>query len=74
MTSKAEEQLEITRIEKSPFNYAKTDKGSYITCGKVVLEFNKTKEEAIKYIEQKPYEIIAMLCQAITNEMLNDKK
>lgn len=71
---KNKEQLEINRVKKTPFQYVTDGEKNYITCGKVVLETLQTIEEVEKKLSKIPWEEIALLCQAITNEMLNEKK
>lgn len=71
---KNKEQLEINRIKETPFQYVTDGEKNLIICGKVVLETTKTKEETEKALQKIPWEEVALLCQAILNEMLNEKK
>lgn len=70
---KNKEKLEINRIKKTPFQYATDGEKHNIICGKVVLETTETIEEVENKLNKIPWEEVSLLCQAITNEMLNEK-
>ena len=71
---KNKEKLQINIIDKTPFQYVTKDEKNYIICGKVVLKTNESFEEIKKKLNKLPWEEISLLCQAITNEMSNNKK
>lgn len=67
-------KLALTPIKKSPFSYATNGETSYITCGKMILETKKNLEEVNEWIKEKDWELIALLCEAFINEIINNKE
>ena len=61
-------------IKGSPFCHATNGVKNYIACGKTLMEIDKNLEETKKWIEEKPWEAIALLTEAFINEMINNKK
>ena len=68
-TLENEQRLVLTQIKGTPFNHATNGEKNYITCGQVISETDKNIEETKKWIEEKPWEAIALLCEALFNEM-----
>lgn len=66
-------KLVLTEIKETPFCFATNGEKNYITCGKVILETDRSEEEAKKWINNKPWEAIGMMIQAICNDMINEQ-
>lgn len=49
---------EVTEVAKTPFSIVKMEIGYGVVLGREVLKILATKEACIKYIKEKPWELI----------------
>lgn len=69
-----EKKLSLNPIGDTPFCHASNGEKYYISCGKVIMEIESDYEETKQLVEQKPWKLIALLCEALINEILNNKQ
>lgn len=66
-------KVNVVTINEAPFNFVEKDDEIMITIGTEVLKKCETMEEAVKYVETKPWDLI-LNATAIYVEYINKIK
>lgn len=73
-TLENEKKLVLTPIKGTPFCHATNGEKNYITCGQLISETNRNKEETKEWLKEKPWQMIALLCETLINEINKNNK